>query len=240
MNILFIGYWSVDEGLTSSTIFPHLEILSEEKNVKEIIFVSIERACDVEPKDLGIDKCRHLPLYSQNFPNKLVNKWNDFRIFPIWIKRIIKNYKIDLCIAAGTHAGALAFKSCRSTKIPFVVSYYDPHVAYMRELGVWKKYDPRYLMLLRWEKKLKREAKALFPVSQSYKSKLINEGVDEQKLCTTPCATKLDSFRPDPATGWNIRKKLLGFMLENSVRSILVTKLLSSLESLKIVTRSSK
>ncbi len=208
MNILYISYWSVHEGLTKSTIFPHLSILSGFDQIKKIIFVSIEREGKIKPASMGIPKCQHIPLYSRNLPVKMLNKWYDFYSFPDMINMIIKNDHIDLCIGAGTQAGTLALKAAQKTNVKTMVSYYDPHAEYMRALGIWRNYDPRYLYLSSWEKRLKKDSFALFPVSDGHRKTLVEENIDPEKLFTVPCATDLEKFKIDRGIGNLIRGQL--------------------------------
>lgn len=208
MNILYIGYWSFHDGLTKSTIFPHLKILSGFDQVKKIIFVSIERERKIKPAFISIPKCQHVPLYSRNLPVKMINKRYDFYRFPKVIKKIIKNDHIDLCIGAGTQAGTLALKAAQKTNVKTIVSYFDPHAEYMRALGIWRKYDPRYLYLSSWEKRLKKDSFALFPVSNGYRKTLAEENTDSEKLFTVPCATDLEKFRINRVIGNLIREQL--------------------------------
>jgi hypothetical protein len=43
MTILYLAYWGVNDGLTSSTVFPHLEELCTFDKIDKIIFTTIER-----------------------------------------------------------------------------------------------------------------------------------------------------------------------------------------------------
>ena len=208
MNILLIGYWSIHEGLTQSTIIPHLRILSEMDKVEHIIFVSIERKEMYQPININNPKIIHTPLHSKNVKLKFINKWLDFTLFPTKLKDIIKNNNIELCIGVGTQAGTLAHKASASFNIPFIVSFYDPHASYMQALGVWKKYDLRYLLLSLWENQLKIRARYIFPVSNRYYKTLIQDGVDIKRLKTVPCTTDLEHFEIDLNEGKSIRKEL--------------------------------
>ena len=62
MNILFIGYWGINEGLTQATIVPHLKILSTFPTIKKIIFSSVERNEIIGPQNLSIPKTTHFPF----------------------------------------------------------------------------------------------------------------------------------------------------------------------------------
>ena len=194
MNILFIGYWAFHEGLTSSTILPHLKILSEFKEVNKVIFTSIERDLRITEFDLNIPKVTHIPLYSSDSTNVFLNKWHDFTVFPKKLIQYCKDYNIDKIICRGAPAGALGYMVWKQTKTPFLVESFEPHAHYMLESGVWKKWDPRYILELYWEKKQKKHAQHLIPVAHNYKKRLVQEGVKEVKIEVTPCTVDLNYF----------------------------------------------
>jgi glycosyltransferase involved in cell wall biosynthesis len=208
MNILYLGYWSINEGISHSTIFQHLKVLADFVNINSLIYCSIEREVNIQSQNLPFPKVKHIPLHSKNLPLKLFNKWLDFFLFPRQINRLVKDNQIDLVIGAGTQAGTLALKAARHTNAWVLVSFFDPHAQYMRALGIWKKYDPRYLYLNYWEEKLKKQADWLFPVSHAYQDTLLQEGVDPEKLHVVPCTVDLDKFKPDKETGLAVREKL--------------------------------
>jgi len=208
MNILYIGYWSVIDSLSEAAIRPHLLMLSGMDSVDSIIYISIERDVFKKMTPISISKCIHIPLYSRNIPFTILNKFFDYYSFPKRLKAIIAKHKIDLCIGAGTQAGALLYLACKENDIPFVVSYYDPHADYMYALGVWKVYDPRYVMLHYWEKQLKKYAKAVFPVSHGYANTLISEGINDSRVYTVPCATDLTQFIVNTDQRLEIRREL--------------------------------
>lgn len=194
MNILFIGYWAFHEGLTSSTILPHLRILSNLPYVQEIIYTSIERDLTVKCFSLNIPKVTHIPLYSSDSKNVYINKWHDFTRFPEILTNIILQQNITMMICRGAPAGALGYLVWKKTKTPFIVESFEPHGEYMLESGVWEKFDPRYILESYWEAKQKRYAAALLPVSLNYAQKL----KEDQTICKTievmPCCVSLENF----------------------------------------------
>ncbi|GEM_PF-6753269 len=52
MNILFLSYWGINEGLTAATVFPHLEILAGFSNIDKVLLVTIERDENCDNSDL--------------------------------------------------------------------------------------------------------------------------------------------------------------------------------------------
>lgn len=209
MNILFISYWSINEGLTSATVFPHIEILSSFPNIKKIFLVTIERKKDYLFNNLPQDeKVNHIPLISQRKMPKIISKMYDFIEFPDILRKICINQEIDIIIARGTPAGALALKVSKKTKIPFFVESFEPHSAYMHESGTWKWFDPRYVFQKKWENQQIWEAKGLMPVAENYRKYLIANGVDPGKIDVMPCCVPLQEFAFNPESRNKIRNKL--------------------------------
>lgn len=194
MNILFIGYWAFHEGLTSATILPHLRILSGLRHTEKIIFTSIERDLTVKSFSLDIPKVTHFPLYSSDSKNVFINKWHDFTRFPEILTELIHQHNISIMICRGAPAGALGYLVWRKTKVPFMVESFEPHGEYMLESGVWKKYDPRYLLEIYWEKKQKRYAHALVPVAHNYKIRLSQEKIECPNVEVVPCCVNTETF----------------------------------------------
>ncbi len=208
MNILFISYWAFHEGLTSSTVLPHLKLLSELEGVSQVVFTSIERDLSIKKFDLKIKKVKHIPLYSKGTNNVLLNKWHDFTVFPKQLIQYCEDYQIDKVICRGAPAGAIGYLVWRKTKVPFIVESFEPHAQYMLESGIWKKYDPRYLLEYYWEEKQKKHAEYLIPVAHNYKRKLIKEGVAPSKIEVVPCTVNLNQFDINKSLNHKIREQL--------------------------------
>ncbi|MFD3002089.1 glycosyltransferase [Pontibacter toksunensis] len=134
-------------------------------------------------------------MYSKNYPLNLLNKISDFMTFPMQLEQIIVEEKVEVIIAAGTLAGTLAMLVHRKTNTPYYVSFYEPHVLYMRDTGVWKKYDPRYLFQLRWEREQAQEAEGLITVSEKFRQKVITNNLSsEEKVRSVRNAPDLFTF----------------------------------------------
>lgn len=207
MNILYIGYWGFNEGLTQSTIIPHLKILSEMDSVEKLIYCSIERSGQTD-FDINLSKVSHFPLYSKPSKIPLWDKVNDFIDFPRTLLQYCEEFDIDKIIARGAPAGALAYLVWKNNKLPYCVESYEPHADYMLESGVWGRFDPRYLFQKHWEKKQKSTATALMPVSENYKIQLLKEGVDEESIDVIPCVVDVEKFAFDPSEREKIRTAL--------------------------------
>ncbi|MEI6949498.1 hypothetical protein V9K67_20090 [Paraflavisolibacter sp. H34] len=210
MNILYLCYWGLSEGLTQATVFPHLKLLAASDKVEQIIFVTIERnGAGGNPAEIpGHPKVVYRPLVSRNFPVNLLNKINDFVIFPGALKSLIREFDIKKVIARGSPAGALVYKICKEKQIPYYVESFEPHADYMLESDVWRKSDPRYLFQKKWEEKIKSTAAGLMPVAENYKAQLVTEGVCSSRIVTVPCSVDLQRFAFDDGQRQRIREKL--------------------------------
>lgn len=204
MNILFIGYWGVNEGLSVATIEPHLEILSKLKQVRKIIYTSIERHKS-DLRQINIPKVQHIPLYSGT---SFIDKFNDYFHFPKRLATLCRQYQVDIMICRGAPAGALGYLVWRKNKIPFYVESFEPHADYMRESGVWSVGDPRYWLSRYWEEKQKKYASGLMPVAENYRKQLIREGISDVKIKTVPCTVDIEKFSFDPVKRSTIRQSL--------------------------------
>ena len=206
MNILYLGYWGAREGLTEATIYPHLEVLAQFEFIQSIYFLSIEREGKVEPLDLKINKVRHIPLVSEKSSSVLINKIDDFIRFPKEICEMVRNLKIELLICRSAPAGILGYLVHKKVNLPFWVESFEPHAAYMLEAGVWKKWDPKYLIQLIGEKLQYENAECLFPVSEGYKQALSQKSGRED-LIVLPCTVDVEKFRWSSSNRESIRKQ---------------------------------
>ena len=200
MRILFLGYWSLLDGLTTSTIFPHLHLLQAREDVTAIRLVTIERgpptqvALSLPPEVVALSKLSFEPLQSRPGRNVILNKIEDFTRFPAELVKQVAAFQPDFILARGAPAGALAYLVWQKIKLPFYVESYEPHADYMLESGVWRRYDPRYLFQRHWEKRQKQVALGLMPVAENYHRQLLTEGVPKERISTVPCSVDAASF----------------------------------------------
>lgn len=207
MNILFLGYWGANEGLSQATILPHLSILSDFDNVSTIIYCSIERYGD-KTFNIGINKVTHVPLFSTPSKIPLADKVNDFIQFPKQIIELCQTNAIDKIICRGAPAGAIGYLVWKKTNINYFVESYEPHAQYMLESKIWRKYDPRYLFQRYWEKKQNQTATALMPVANNYKNYLITKGIPENKIDVIPCCVDSSIFQRNNSLRKDVRQQL--------------------------------
>jgi hypothetical protein len=220
IKILYIGYWGAHEGLTASTIIPHIKILCSFQSVDQVIFCSIER----QPADSIVihPKVLHVPLLSKNYNNVFLTKLSDFVQFSVALSRICEQQKIDLIIGRSSLAGIFGSKLNKKFKIPYIVESFEPHANYMIEAGVWRKFGLRSLIQQQAERTQKKTASFLLPVSRHYAQLLINEGVPESKTLVMPCCVSLNEFAFNGKAREMIRKELL--IKDNEIVGIYVGK----------------
>jgi glycosyltransferase involved in cell wall biosynthesis len=221
MRILFLGYWGLHDGLTTSTVFPHLRLLQERPDVQAIRLVTIERGVQAQAQltfdpGFGASKISFEPLRSRPGNNVILNKIEDFTRFPAELINQISEFKPDFMIARGAPAGALAYLVWKKIELPFYVESFEPHADYMLESGVWQRYDPRYLFQKYWEKRQKQLARGLMPVAENYREQLIAEGVSAARIATVPCSVDAASFAFNEDARQRMRQHL-GFGLADVV-----------------------
>jgi len=192
MNILFISYWGIEDGLTQATVVPHVRLLSSFPEVKKIILCTIERE-KFRKVELP-NKIEHIPLFSKNYSNVLLNKVNDFLSFTKQVGKLTKVHGIKLIICRSSLAGGIGHRVSMKTTIPYVVESFEPHASYMLESGVWRKFDPRYWVEIYFQKKQRVHAHYLLPVAANYANELIRKGVKKEKIIVVPCVVDLDLF----------------------------------------------
>ena len=213
MRILFLGYWSLRDGLTTSTVLPHLRLLQERPDVAAIRLVTIERGADAQAPlefapDFAADKISFEPLRSRPSRHVLLTKIEDFTRFPAELVRQAAAFRADFILARGAPAGALAYLVWEKTGLPFYVESFEPHADYMLESGVWRRWDPRYLFQRHWEKKQKQLARGLLPVAENYRQQLLAEGVPAARLATVPCSVDARRFGFDDVARQSVRHRL--------------------------------
>ena len=213
MRILFLGYWGLQDGLTVSTIFPHLRILQERPDVEAVRLVTIERGAEAQAEltfapGFEAGKISFEPLRSRPGRNVILNKIEDFTRFPNELVKQVAEFRPDFMLARGTPAGSLAYLVWQKTKLPFYVESYEPHADYMLDSGVWGRYDPRYLFQRHWETKQKELALGLMPVAENYRQQLIREGVPAGRVVTVPCSVNADAFAFDAGARARVRQRL--------------------------------
>lgn len=205
-NILYISYWGANEGITLATVIPHLKILSSFEEVEHIVFCSIERDGDIFK--FTHDKIEHIPLVSKNLGSTILTKALDYVTFQKKLSGICESTPIDRIICRSALAGIFGYRLWRKFDIPYIVESFEPHAEYMIEARAWPKFGLRALIQQQAEHLQKRTASFLFPVSFNYQQKLINEGVNSQRIITVPCCVPIDQFEFSQVLRSEIRLRL--------------------------------
>ncbi|MBG15855.1 MAG: glycosyl transferase family 1 [Crocinitomicaceae bacterium] len=207
MNVLYLTFWGINEGIAQSTVIPHIKILSEFNSVKKIHLSSIERD-KKNIKNISDQKINHTPLISKRFNSSLLELINDFIVFPLKLRKICNDNKVNFIIVRGVCAGSIAWILHKLTNIPFYVESFEPHADYMLESKMWSKLSLKFFFQKFFEKKLKKDASIIMPVSNNYKKKLVFEGIDEKKIDVIPCCVDLIKFKRNPSMRKSKRKEL--------------------------------
>lgn len=219
MKVLYISYWGLNDGLTQSSVLPHIRILSQMHEVSKIYFVTIERGAErMGSPELG-PQVVHMVLRSKRLPVNFLEKVNDFWFFPRTLKAWISRYSIDLMVCRSSPAGALGAIINRRTGIPFIVESFEPHAEYMLDAKVWSRWGLKYFFQSRWEQRIVQKATGIITVSRHYKDKLKLDR--SASIETFPCAVNVGQFEFDMGLRKAIRSKL-GF--ENKLVGIYVGK----------------
>ena len=212
MRILFLSYWVFDDALTTATVLPHLRLLQERADVEAILLVTVERNAQptltLPALPFGTSKITFAPLVSPPGKAVLITKTDDFLRFPRELAAQAQRFGADFILARGAPAGALAYLVWRRTRLPFYVESFEPHAEYMRQGGVWRWYDPRYIFQQYWENQQKRFARGLMPVAENFRQRLLAEGVPASKIVTVPCSVNLSNFAFRPVARQQIRRQL--------------------------------
>ncbi|WP_299819403.1 glycosyltransferase [uncultured Pontibacter sp.] len=124
----------------------------------------------------------------------MLTKVSDFIYFPKEVATIAAKHKVNMLFAHGAPSGALAYKVWKSTKLPYYVTLFEPHAAYMLDSGIWNRYGLKFIFQKYWEAKQKKTAAGLIPVTYNYAKQLIGEGVPATRMYVAPCAVDFDTF----------------------------------------------
>ena len=206
VNILYIGYWSIADGLSVATIKPHLNILSQTKEVSTIVYVSIERSNKNVSFDWNIDHVLHFPFYSP-YRSLFLDKLYDLTELPKQLAKLCHERNIEKIICRGAPAGSIGYLLWRKIGLPYYVESFEPHAEYMREGNVWKFWDLRYLMQKFFENRQKKTASALFTVSNNYKKYLVENEKVIPSVKTVPCSVDIEQFKFSKHARTSIRSK---------------------------------
>jgi len=193
MNLLYVSYWRAADPLIPSTVVTHLNIVAELPHIEKIFLVTMEQPGLPVPT-LQLNKTTHCPLFSPKTSISTFNQIVDFMRHPHKLTGLVKKHKIDLILAKGVLAGALALKASRLSGIPFMVESFEPHADYMAESNEWRLNGLKYNYLRKWEKLQMQQARHLFTVSDHYKD-FLQQAYGLTKVDTIPCCVNTEQFK---------------------------------------------
>nr|WP_255531345.1 glycosyltransferase [Pontibacter sp. 172403-2] len=124
------------------------------------------------------------------------------------LRQIVREENIQMVIAHGAPAGAVAEKALKGIKLPYYVTSLEPHANYMLQSKVWSRHGLKYKFQKRWENLQKKNAAGLMPVSGKYKAALIREGVTAENIFVVPCSVDADMFRFNKQQRNSLRQQL--------------------------------
>ena len=204
LNICFVSYWGINEGLTQATVLPHLRILSNNKDVDRIYFFTIER--QGLSAEFELYKLEHFRIASSA---NVLRKAFDKRRLEAHIKALYAKNSIHMIMARGVMAGRLVLNISNQLSIPLSIESFEPHADYMLEDGVWKLNSLKYKLLQRAERQEKRQARFILPLTNIYAEELLRiEGLDQEKLMITPCCVNSSVFAYNDVDRQKVRAKL--------------------------------
>lgn len=193
LRILYLSYWGIDDGLTASTVLPHLAILASLDVVSEVVLCTIEHAGGGEVRALG-SKLSHIPLRSRKLRSNLAEKSLAFGTFGPRLAAIVVRRRIDAMICRGSLAGSLGLFVHATTRTPYFVESFEPHVEYAVEAGAWSPWGPKALFLRATERLQRSTASGIMPVAEAYAKRLLAWGVPSARVRVVPCGVDLDRF----------------------------------------------
>ncbi|MBC5775456.1 glycosyltransferase [Pontibacter sp. KCTC 32443] len=213
MNIAFLCRWKLEDGLTVSTVLPHLQALASFQEITKIIFLTLEdevyTPVDASVKSILCNpKVKWLPILSSQHKSRVLNQISDYRQGYKTLRQVVVDEEIDVVVAHGAPAGSVADKALRNSDIPYFVTLFEPHADYMLESGVWSRFRLKYNMQKYWENLQKKRAAGLMPVTEGFKKILLQEGIPAANVVAVPCSVDTVLFEFDAQMRAKVRKQL--------------------------------
>jgi len=204
LNIIYISYWGINDGLTESTVLPHLKLLEEDSRVKNVFLFTFERSAFKYNSSLS--KVIHFPIIEKDFPPGF-NKFLSYRNGWTQLKKLVNTTPIDLVICRSVFAGIYGYKLFNNNAIPYIVESYEPHTDYMEESVEWKPNGLKSKIIRKYDRLIRKTAFRLFPVSNHYAQKLQEEGLQKSQIEVIPCSVDIQKFQFNQNSRIKIRKE---------------------------------
>jgi glycosyltransferase involved in cell wall biosynthesis len=202
LNILFLNYWSLSDGLTSATVYPNAAILNDIPGVRKIVITSYERN-----KNVFFDLPSIPNSIFKIFRARYVKIISDI-LFLIWLFKLTKSEKINVILCKGAVAGGFGFCLSKLAKVKFFVESFEPHSMYMLEGKCWSRFGFKFNCIQFLEKKQLNSASGIITVTKNFSNKLIETGSDSKKIFVSPCP--VDPSRFDSSKNKSTRRKQAG------------------------------
>lgn len=207
-TVLFIGYWGVDDALTTSTILPGVRTLLADPRVARVVLATIERKPFTAAAVQGIPGLEHRPIIVPKLRPAALMQLVALRRQVATLKQLVRTEQAALVFARTSFAGGLAHFATRGTGVPYVVESFEPHADYMRDCGVWSPGGPFY-RVGHWMDLLPlRTAAFLLPVAHNYERELVRRGYPAERIRVVPCPVDEQRFAFDPAARARVRAGL--------------------------------
>jgi glycosyltransferase involved in cell wall biosynthesis len=191
LNIIYITYWGINDGLSQSTVWPNVKILASDKRIDRIYLISFERGSYTLPEIH--EKVTCLPIVEHSVPKGL-NKFISLRKAKKVAQQLANNESISLVICRSVFSGIIGIHLKNRFNIPFVVESYEPHADYMVESNEWKPNGLKSKIIRKQDELIRKVAFKLYPVSNNYLKKLQNEEIKKERLEVIPCSVDVQKF----------------------------------------------
>lgn len=194
--VLFLGFWGVNDPLTTATIVPGIRTLIDGLGVPRVVLGTVERGTE-RTWDRPIDHVDHLPWRARELGLRLVSRTVDHLGHVRQLVKAVRRHRTGLIIARASTAGSFGYSVSRITGVPLVVESFEPHADYMADCGEWDRRSMIHRLSRRMEQRQITHALALITVAHSYREHLVAGGAGAHRVFTAPCPVDADAFRFD-------------------------------------------
>jgi glycosyltransferase involved in cell wall biosynthesis len=227
-NILVFTQWSFKDALVQTYTLPYVDIIRK--------IISPDRKIFVATAEQG-----HIAL-SKDEITQLNKKWakRNMHLLPapykkfglrkmfvaagniIKLCRMIRKEKIKTIHAFCTPAGSIAYLLSKLTGTELIIDSYEPHAEAMVENGTWVQNSIAHKILLSFEKKQTKRAKAMIGTTAGMKQYALDKyGVEVKNFFVKPACVDLIKFSPSEKDASLLKE----FELENKIVCVYAGKL---------------
>lgn len=207
-RILFLGFWGVNDPLTTATILPGIRTLVHDLGADHVVLGTVERDRDASTWAHPMDRVEHLPWRARALGLRVVSRTIDHLGHVRQLVKAVRRHRIGLIIARASTAGSFGYSVSRITGVPLVVESFEPHADYMADCGEWDRGSMIYRLSRRMEQRETRHALALITVANSYREQLLAQGANADRVFTAPCPVDPETFRFDARRRHELRARI--------------------------------